>query len=89
MTSDEDGKIPPRGWEIPRDPHAEQSGADADALAQVIEQLLSLVPAELRTRLTEAVRQLLEALRALIDWCVSRLEHRTGGEVEVRDIPIL
>jgi hypothetical protein len=89
VTSDEDGAIPPRGWEIPRDHRAEQSGVDADALAQVIEQLLSLVPGELRARLTEAVRQLLEALRALIDWCVSRLEHRTSGEVEVRDIPIL
>ncbi len=89
MVSDEDGAVPPRGWEIPPEHEAASSGADADALAQVIEQLLALVPGELRARLTEAVRQLLEALRALIDWCVSRLERRTDGEVEVRDIPIL
>jgi len=89
VANDEDGAIPPRGWEIPPEQDAAQGSADADALAQVIEQLLALVPAELRARLTEAVRQLLEALRALIDWCVARLEHRTGAGVEVRDIPIL
>ena len=88
MATSDDGAVPPRGWEIPRD-HTEQSAADAEALAQVLEQLLALVPTELRERLTEAVRQLLEALRALIDWCVSRLEHHKGGEVEVHDIPIL
>lgn len=88
MLSDDDGAVPPRGWEVPR-PGPQDGGADADALAQLIEQLLGLVPEELRTRLTDAVRQLLEALRALIDWCVSRLERRSAGEVEVRDIPIL
>jgi hypothetical protein len=89
VVNDEDGAVPPRGWEIPREHEAAPGGADADALAQLLEQLLVVVPTELRARLTEAVRQLLEALRALIDWCVSRLERRTGGEVEVRDIPIL
>jgi nitrogen-specific signal transduction histidine kinase len=86
VTGDEDGAVPPRGWEIPRE---QAQGSDADQLAQLIEQLLVLVPEELRTRLTEAVRQLLEALRALIDWCVARLERRAAAQVEVRDIPIL
>jgi hypothetical protein len=84
-----DDTVPPRGWEIPREQQAAPGGPDPDPLTQVIEQLLTLVPAELRARLTEAVRQLLEALRELIDWCVSKLERRTNGEVEVRDIPIL
>ena len=90
MVSDEDGTVPPRGWEIPRAQEAPAS--DADTLAQLIEQLLAMVPDDLRSRLTEAARQLLEALRALIDWCVTRLEcggAHSGGEVEVRDIPIL
>lgn len=89
MVSDEDGTVPPRGWETPREQEAPAS--DADSLAQLIEQLLALVPDDLRARLTEAARQLLEALRALIDWCVARLESRApgGGGVEVRDIPIL
>ncbi|HET9125207.1 MAG TPA: hypothetical protein VFN65_10020, partial [Solirubrobacteraceae bacterium] len=63
--------------------------AGEDSLAQLIEQLLALVPDELRLRLTQAVRQLLEALRALIDWCVERLERRTAEPPQVRDIPIL
>jgi hypothetical protein len=82
----QDGSVPPRGWELPREPGQE---ADADSLAQLVEQLLALVPDELRVRLTEAVRQLLEAVRALIDWCVARLEHRASADVEVHDIPIL
>ncbi len=91
MVNDEDGAVPPRGWEVPRE---EEPPSDADSLAQLIEQLLAMVPDDLRARLTEAARQLLEALRALIDWCVTRLEcggARGGGsgEVEVRDIPIL
>jgi hypothetical protein len=77
-------EVPPGGWEPPRE--------DADeSLSELIEQLLSLVPDDLRLRLTAAARQLLEALRALIDWCVAHLERRAahGGDVEVRDIPIL
>ncbi|HEX3802092.1 MAG TPA: hypothetical protein VHV75_04555 [Solirubrobacteraceae bacterium] len=88
MATDQDGTVPPRGWEIPRGSESEQT--DSDSLTQLVEQLLALVPDELRVRVTEALRQLLEALRALIDWCVARLEHGAGGgEVEVRDIPIL
>lgn len=86
MTSDQQDSIPPRGWEVP--PGAQQ--VDPDAIAQLCEQLLALVPVELRVRIADAARQLLEALRALIDWCVVRLECGAGGgDVEVRDIPIL
>ena len=84
MMSDEEGGIPPRGWEFPRDDQP-----DADTVAQLVEQLLTLIPDDLRARLTEALHQLLEAIRAVIDWCVARLEQRGSTEVEVRDIPIL
>lgn len=86
MVSDPDGTVPPRGWELPRDPEQEQQ---PDSLAELVEQLLALVPDELRMRLTEALRQLLEAIRALIDWCAARLERGSSAEVEVHDIPIL
>jgi hypothetical protein len=82
----QDGSVPPRGWELPREPGQEP---ESDSLAELAEQLLALIPDELRMRLTEALRQLLEAVRALIDWCVARLEHRASAEVEVHDIPIL
>lgn len=86
MVNDDAGGVPPRGWELPHDPRPDP---EADSLAQLVEELLRLVPDELRVRLTQALRQLLEAIRALIDWCVARLEHRASDEVEVRDIPIL
>jgi hypothetical protein len=84
VTDDQTGSIPPRGWEAPS-----SAQVDPDAVAQLLEQLLSLVPIEVRVRLAEAARQLLEALRALIDWCVARLDRDGGDRVEVRDIPIL
>jgi hypothetical protein len=80
------GGAPPRGWELPRDGSGR---TDGDSLAQLIEELLGLVPDELRVRLTEALRALLEAIRALIDWCVARLEQRRNEPVQVHDIPIL
>jgi hypothetical protein len=70
-------------------PHDRDQAPDDDALAALVEQLLALVPAELRARLTQALRQLLEAIRALVDWCVQRLERRCCEPVEVRDIPVL
>lgn len=86
MVNDQEGAAPPRGWELPREP---SERADADSLTQLVEELLALVPDELRVRLTEAVRRLLEAIRALIDWCVARLEQSDAAPVEVHDIPIL
>jgi DNA-binding HxlR family transcriptional regulator len=46
------------------------------------------IPPELQQRLTEALRDLLVALRALIDWGVEQLEERQSEPVEVTDIPI-
>jgi hypothetical protein len=39
-------------------------------------------------RLVEALRELLLALRALIDWYLERIEHRRAAPAEVQDIPI-
>ena len=58
------------------------------ALAALGELLRSLVPAELQGRLLELVRQLLLAVRALIDWYLERLERSAEARVEVEDIPI-
>lgn len=76
---------PDGGWEIPR----EEAAAAADVLTQLSELLQEFVPEDLQKRIAEAVRELLVAIRALIDWLVERLERRPGGPVEVRDIPIL
>jgi hypothetical protein len=46
------------------------------------------VPPELAQQLADAVRELLMALRALIDWYLERLDRPSPEPVEVEDIPI-
>jgi DNA-binding HxlR family transcriptional regulator len=57
-------------------------------LVQAVQYLRELVPPEVQQRLLEALRELLLAIRALIDWYLERLERRRGERVEVQDIPI-
>lgn len=77
---------PAGGWQRP--------GADAaknreDALARLLMRLVELAPPEeVREHLAAALRELLLALRALIDWYLERGDRR-AQPVEVRDIPIL
>lgn len=87
MSTSEQGPppSPPNGWE----PLREQAESAAGVLGELGELLRDFIPEDLQKRLAEAIRELLVALRALIDWLVERLEHRPGGSVEVRDIPIL
>lgn len=77
---------PEAGWEAPG------SGTRDDQLEpllQTVKALGELIPPELERRLTEAVRELLLALRALLDWYIERLEGRRETPREVQDIPIL
>ena len=61
---------------------------DLQALAGVVELLRTAVPPELSRQLLEALRELLLAVRALIDFYLERLERRPAEEPEVQDIPI-
>jgi hypothetical protein len=78
---------PPAGWQASSD---DQSGPDRDAelIADVIARLRGLVPPELQQRLAAALREVLLALRALLDWYIERLEHQRAEPVELQDIPI-
>jgi hypothetical protein len=76
---------PASGWQIPED----AAPSDLDPLVTLVQTLRDLIPPELQRRLVAAVRELLLALRALIDWYLERLERRRGQAVEVQDIPIL
>ena len=82
---------PPAGWEVPPDEDHSTGGlaAELEAFARLIRGLEELIPADLRRALADAVRELLLALRALLDWCAERLAHRRAAEPEIRDIPIL
>jgi hypothetical protein len=84
------GKPPPAGWQVP----GEEAGngarpGDLELLVQVVQSLRELIPAELQRRLAEALREVLLAVRALIDWYLERMDHGRAEPAEVQDIPIL
>lgn len=64
---------------------------DDDDLATIVSfvrSLRELVPPDLQRRLAEALRELLLAVRALIDWYLERVEQRRRTPTPVEDIPI-
>jgi hypothetical protein len=86
-TAGDPGKPPPSGWQIPDDARA--GDAELDPFLALAQALRDLVPPELQRRLVAAIRELLLAVRALIDWYLERLERKREQAVEVQDIPIL
>jgi hypothetical protein len=80
-------KPPPSGWQA-QDADGPRPSPSAD-VALVLQTLRELVPADLQRRLADAVRELLLAIRALIDWYLERLEQRRSQPVQVQDIPVL
>jgi hypothetical protein len=84
----ERANVPPRGFEGERAESERTAFGDLQALAGLIESVKDSVPPELARQLAEALRELLLALRALIDWWIARLEREPEQPVEVQDIPI-
>ena len=82
--------IPARGYEAPRDESEQRAFASPElqAIVALLESARGSIPAELSQQLAEAVRELLMAIRALIDWYLDRLERPPTKPVEVQDIPI-
>jgi hypothetical protein len=80
---------PPAGWQASEDGRsAGTPGAELDALLGALRSLRQLVPPEVLQRLAEAVKDVLLAIRALIDWYIERLERRPTEPPPVEDIPI-
>jgi hypothetical protein len=75
---------PPAGWHSPDAPDR----SETELLTQVLGALRDLIPPELQRRLAEALRELLLAVRALIDWYLERAERRRAEPAVVQDIPI-
>ena len=82
------GEVPPAGFEGERTSAERSAFSDLQALAGLLETARTSVPPELARQLAEAARELLLALRALIDWWIARLEREPDQPVEVQDIPI-
>jgi hypothetical protein len=68
---------------------APPSLADADLLLALLTGVRDRIPPELQRRLTEALREVLLALRALIDWYLQRTERPASRDDGIEDIPIL
>jgi hypothetical protein len=79
---------PPAGWQVPGGNRSGVEG-ELESLIEVVRSLRDLIPPELQRRLAEALRELLLALRALIDWYLERLDRNRTTPVDVQDIPIL
>jgi hypothetical protein len=79
--------VPPSGWETRR---GESEGFDLRYLTALLDAVRDAVPAELSRQLVEALRQLLLALRALLDLYIERLGEPAPerADVEVEDIPL-
>ena len=82
------GEVPAAGFEGERAERERMAFPDIQALAGLLEAARSALPPELAHQLASAARELLLALRALIDWWIARLEREPEAPVEVEDIPI-
>jgi hypothetical protein len=80
-------EVPPHGWSVPR---TEQPTPllDLSQITALLESLRGLVPPELVRQLADALRELLLALRAVLDWYIARLEPGDRGSTDVQDIPV-
>jgi hypothetical protein len=79
--------VPPRGWTTAEG----GSGSpflDLAALTALLDAVKGTVPPELVRQLADAVRALLLALRALLDFYIERLEPERTAPVQVEDIPV-
>jgi hypothetical protein len=79
--------VPPSGWDSAG---GDASAPDLRSLMLLIEAVREAVPNELTRQLAAALRELLIALRALLDWYIERLgdPDERRREPEVEDIPL-
>src|SRR4051794_6948676 len=77
------GGIPRDGWSTGAPPLP-----DFHALLALVEQLRGSIPPVLARQLADALRDLLIAIRAVLDYSIDRLEQGPAPERAVEDIPI-
>ncbi len=88
------GDVPDNGWATPGDgaPAGDGRPHELQVVVNLLGALREAIPPELTAQLAEALRELLLAVRAVIDWYLDRFERsaaETGGaDDRVRDIPI-
>jgi len=87
-TGEDAPRVPPRGWDAGHGDAA--AGSEFQALLALLDSARDAVPAELSHQVSTALRDLLLALRALIEWYLERLGEPAPGRPgpEVEDIPL-
>jgi hypothetical protein len=93
-TAEPPDRPPPSGWQRPRvDDRSDRdrwlNSDELELLMTVLAGVRDRIPPELRRRLADAVRELLMALRALIDWYLDRTDRPAQTSANIEDIPIL
>src|SRR4051794_646177 len=78
------GAAPPNGWSG----GGGQAAPDFSALFALLEGARGAIPAELLQALADALRELLLAIRAVLDYSIERLERTPHTPPSVEDIPI-
>jgi hypothetical protein len=80
-------EVPPNGW-ASATPPPPNAFPDLGALIALVDGLRGQLPPELARQLSDALRELLIALRAVLDYTIEKLEQPPRSEREVEDIPI-
>jgi len=83
-----EASTPPNGWSSGAEPPPSNAFPDVSALLALVEGLRGTLPPELSRQLADALRELLIAIRAVLDYTIERLDSPPSGEREVEDIPI-
>jgi hypothetical protein len=77
--------VPPNGWSSGTGP---SPFPDLSTLLALVDAARGTIPPELARQLADALRELLIAIRAVLDYSIERLERPPRAEPEVEDIPI-
>jgi hypothetical protein len=77
---------PPSGWASP--PPTQAPFPDLSAVFALVDALRGTIPPDLLQQLTDALRDLLLALRAILDYSIARLERPAAEPTPVEDIPV-
>ena len=78
--------VPENGWSSGARP--ESAFPDLGALLTLVDAARGALPPELARQLADALRELLIAIRAVLDFSIERLDRPPRSEPEVEDIPI-
>jgi len=79
-------KPPPAGWQTPSEERRQLP--ELEALVNAVAALRELIPPDVADRLMAAIKEVLLALRALVDYWLERIDRKPPPPAEVQDIPI-